>query len=355
MNNYIEIIKNAILFFPLIAFITSVPFILIEYHKYGSIHYFKTIIIYSFFLYLICAYFLIILPLPTHEYVASLTTPKTQLIPFKFIYDFFSNINIFKINKITDILFSTYFYVPLYNLFLTLPFGIYLRYYFKCNLKKTILYSFLLSLFFELTQLTGLYFIYERSYRLFDVDDLILNTIGGILGYFFASLFIKILPKREKIDESAKKHGKNVSGFKRCTSLILDMFIYFIITFCLSKVICYKYLHHIVFIVYYIIIPVLLKGSSLSQKFINLKVVNYNNQFSRISLIIRISVFLIIYVIAPSFLIKISSNHLDVFITIILICLMFLFYIIVFIKYLFTNKEMFYEKISKTKLISTIK
>ena len=33
------------------------------------------------------------------------------------------------------------------------------------------IFSFLLSLFFEVTQLTGLYFLYPGSYRLFDVDD----------------------------------------------------------------------------------------------------------------------------------------------------------------------------------------
>ncbi len=42
------------------------------------------------------------------------------------------------------------FGVPLF--LLVLPFGVYLRYYFKCSFLKTVLASFLLSLFFELTQ-----------------------------------------------------------------------------------------------------------------------------------------------------------------------------------------------------------
>ena len=70
-----------------------------------------------------------------------------------------------------------------YNILLTLPFGIYLRYYFNCSFKKTFFCTFLLTLFFELTQLSGLYGIYPRPYRLFDVDDLFLNTLGGIIGY----------------------------------------------------------------------------------------------------------------------------------------------------------------------------
>ena len=58
MNSYIDIIKTAIMFFPFIAFLISFPFILIQYHKYGSISLLKVLIIYSFTLYLLSAYFL---------------------------------------------------------------------------------------------------------------------------------------------------------------------------------------------------------------------------------------------------------------------------------------------------------
>ena len=59
-------------------------------------------------------------------------------------------------------------------------------------------------MFFELTQLTGLYFIYPKPYRLFDIDDLLLNTTGGVLGYFLFGLIEKHLPSRDKIDEDSK-------------------------------------------------------------------------------------------------------------------------------------------------------
>ena len=57
MQNYIEIIKNAILFFPIVAFFITIPYILIQYHKFGSVYYYRSIIVYSFILYLIVAYF----------------------------------------------------------------------------------------------------------------------------------------------------------------------------------------------------------------------------------------------------------------------------------------------------------
>ncbi|GAA0226871.1 hypothetical protein GCM10008921_09530 [Metaclostridioides mangenotii] len=66
-----------------------------------------------------------------------------------------------------------------------MPLGISLRYFFKRNLKQTLIITFLVSLFFELTQLTGLYGIYIAPYRIFDVDDLMLNKLGGYIGYLF--------------------------------------------------------------------------------------------------------------------------------------------------------------------------
>ena len=87
-----------------------------------------------------------------------------------------------------------YFYQVFYNILLTIPFGIYLRYYFNCSFKKTFILTFLLTLFFEGTQLSGLYGIYPRPYRLFDVDDLFLNTLGGIIGYGVTPIFSHFLP-----------------------------------------------------------------------------------------------------------------------------------------------------------------
>ena len=50
------------------------------------------------------------------------------------------------------------------------------------SLKRTVLYSFLLSLFYETSQITALFVIYPGPYRLADVEDLICNTMGGAAG-----------------------------------------------------------------------------------------------------------------------------------------------------------------------------
>ncbi len=354
MTDYLYDIKIAIFVFPVVAFLITIPFILINYHKYGSINFLKTILIYSFVLYLICAYFLVILPLPEKEFVNSLTTPRTQLIPFAFILDIIKNFS-FNLSFIK----TSYVYVPLFNILLTIPFGIYLRYYFKCSFKKTVLYTFLLSLFFELTQLSGLYGIYSRGYRLCDVDDLIQNTCGGFLGYFFGGIVMKFMPSIEKINDDALDNGKKVSGFKRFTSLTLDLFISTCTFLVVSIFWDNKYLLRIIIGLYFIVTPIILKGT-LAQKWLNLKVVDKEGNFSIIKIYWRYLIFIIIYILIPFGSIYLISKFYNdnTIIGIILLCLTGIYliiYMISFIKYFFTKKEMLYEKISKTKLISTIK
>ena len=87
MNAYSIPIQFAIITFPFIAFILTIPFLIYQYRKYGAIPILKSIIFYSFILYLITAFFMVILPLPSMEYVSNLKTAYAQLKPFQFIED----------------------------------------------------------------------------------------------------------------------------------------------------------------------------------------------------------------------------------------------------------------------------
>lgn len=355
---YISVINYAIIFFPFIALLFTMPFILSQYHKYGSISLLKAIITYLFVFYLICAYFLVILPLPTIEEVTRLTTPQIQPIPFEFMIDFIKHTSFDITNYHTYIkaIKESYFYVPMFNILLTIPFGFFLRYYFKCNIKTTIIYTFLLSLFFELTQLTGLYFIYPRGYRLCDIDDLILNTLGGFIGFLISKPLINILPKIDNINENAIEKGKIISGPRRTLAFLLDLFILFIIEIITIIIFEYNtYLSLTIAITYFVIIPIFL--NTPGKKYLNIKVLDYNENKNIPRIILRKILFILIYIIIPILIFKITinSNGIAALLGLITLGNIFILYSITTIKYIFTGKDMLYEKLSKTKLVSTIK
>ncbi|MCY8053333.1 VanZ family protein [Bacillus inaquosorum] len=92
------------------------------------------------------------------------------------------------------------------NLILLLPVGLLFPLLFKKlnNVKRILLTGFIISLFIELAQLS--ISVYIRSvYRSFDVDDLILNTLGTVIGYwlfFILSMFYKRVTYRFKSNTS---------------------------------------------------------------------------------------------------------------------------------------------------------
>lgn len=363
--NYLSIIKIALITFPFIAFLITLPYVLKEYHKYGSVYWYRALIIYSFILYLLTAYFLVILPLPSREEVMALTTPTTQLIPFNFITDFINNSG-FVLNDFSTYitaLKSSQFIVPVFNIILTIPFGAYLHYYFKFSFKRTVLWSFLLSLFFELTQVTGLYFIYPRGYRLFDVDDLILNTFGGLVGYFVGSLLLKFLPDREEIDDTAKALGRKVSIIRRSLAYCLDWFIATIIFVIINTIFNFStnFSHYLIFMgAYFILLPYFFKGQTLGCKFLKIKIVSTKSEkLSLLQMILRTALFYLGYVVLPIILLIICSNIISylsdtilVYSVLLVLLFIFIYYVICFFK-LAVSKKIFYEKWSKTRMVST--
>lgn len=71
------------------------------------------------------------------------------------------------------------------NVILFLPYGFFMTYYLKLDRLKSILgLSLLISLTIETTQL--------MIGRVFDIDDIILNVIGGIVGFYIYKLMEKI-------------------------------------------------------------------------------------------------------------------------------------------------------------------
>lgn len=369
MSSYFTSVQVAFLIFPFVALLITLPYILLQYHKYGSVHFFRTTIIYSFILYLMIMYFLVILPLPSINYVSKLTTPTTQLIPFQFVFDMIHG----TIFSITDL--STYlptlkspaFYTVIFNIFLFVPLGIYLRYYFKCSFFKTIIICFLVSLFFELTQLSGLYGIYPRAYRLFDVDDLIINTTGGIIGYYLTPILYLFLPSRDKIDELSYENGKQVSFFRRIIAFIIDFFIVVFINTIIYLFISYEYQKTIPIIIcfYYIIIPWILNGRTVGKFVVQLKLATKENESPKLyQYIIRYGLLYFVLLPTPFYIIELfkicplSVWYLQIVCLLIIIILAVLyikFWIQLFLLIITKKEYLSYAKYSNTINISTIK
>ena len=109
------------------------------------------------------------------------------------------------------------------NVVMLMPLGFYLHYYFRLSLRTTVIIGLGASLFFELTQLTGLYFIYPKAYRFTQMDDLIANTLGALLGWVITPLLALVLPSREEIDRISYEKGEHVTVVRRAFAALTDV------------------------------------------------------------------------------------------------------------------------------------
>lgn len=374
MASYIEPIKTALFIFPIIAFLFTLPYIVYHYRKYGAIPAFRTIVVYSLVLYLISAYFLVILPLPPIEQVMKSTLPRVQLVPFQFIADMATKSPLILSDSSTYLkaLGDATVYQVFYNIVLLFPFGFYLRYYFKCSWVKTIFYSFLLSLFFEVTQLSGLYGIYPRNYRLFDVDDLIINTFGGWIGYVFTPFISIFLPSRDKLDQESYERGKQVSYLRRLCAFVLDWMIILLtypIVVILSRYISvlnsYGVLQYVIIIIFYfIVIPMLCNDQTLGKKFFKIKIERTDGEkISWENYIVRYGILYFFFLPSP-FIFTLMLGYVPtqsfplsiLYLGIMLFFLgMFLYGMVQAIYARLTGERiLYYEKWSHTKTVSTI-
>ena len=352
MEVYLESIKTAFLIFPFLAFLITLPYLLLQYHKYGSVPLIRSSIVYTFILYLLTAYFLVILPLPSKEEVLMMPTKIPQLIPFDFIGDF---VEVFKeTSGVLSFLKSPIVYTTLFNIAITIPFGIYLRYYFKKKWYTTIIYTFLLSLYFEITQLTGLYGLYPKAYRLFDVDDLIINTLGGLIGYLITPIVTIFLPDREEIDKISYKRGKVVSIYRRFLAFLIDIFIFATIMFIilvLSNFNDFILPLIITTTLYYIILPTI-TSHTLGKYLVKIKLES-KNKYKHLSIFIRQVILYFGIVFGPLIFIELNQ-YINGLIILFYILFVIYAYFEIFLKFFGRKKPLIYERLTKTENISTV-
>lgn len=371
MGGYIEALEQAAILFPILAVLFTIPYIAWNYHKYGSVLSLRILIVYSFILYMLCAYCLVILPLPTGEAAANLSGHQAQLVPFTFLGDIAreSDAVLSQPRTWLTVFNSNAFLTTLFNLFLTMPFGMYLRYYFRCGWKRTLVYSLLLSLFFELTQLSGLYFIYPGSYRLFDVDDLIVNTCGSMIGFVLARIAMRFLPSREELDRESFVRGRRVSLLRRIVAFIYDEIAYavlFIVVFLIWTAnfgTMSVWVYALIWLAYFALCPIVLRGQTIGHRLTKLRIVSSGGgRVHWYQYALRYTLLFVLLVIAPvalnwsiSFLAgRGLLGELAAVLAYGIVDGGYLFLLLFEAARMAMRRQLFYELWSKTKLISTV-
>ncbi|MDR2508790.1 MAG: VanZ family protein [Candidatus Ancillula sp.] len=190
LSNFSASFKMALIIWPFVGVLLTIPMLTFHYIKYHRLPLIRVGVSYLFILYAIGIFFAFTLyPFPEDFQVAcSSMVEKVQLIPFYMAVSILHDTG----RAILQVLLNLVFFLPL---------GVFLRNFWGRKIGTSIGIILASSLLVEALQLTHMFGILPCQYRLFDVDDLIVNTLGGILGFMLAK-YLPDLSKAQKFFEN---------------------------------------------------------------------------------------------------------------------------------------------------------
>lgn len=207
LANYSGNFQIALMLWPVISAMLTLPILAYLYHRDGRLRMGSVLTTYLAVLYLLGIGCFTLWPLPTGDEGLGITYGvAANFDPLAFVGD------------IAKDGWKAVFQL-LFNMVLFLPLGFIAGRFLHMQLPSTLMLSLALSALIEIAQFTGLFGIYPYAYRCCDVDDLVTNVVGGMLGWLLASAFERVIPHRTETVKVTKHPGI----VRRCVALWIDL------------------------------------------------------------------------------------------------------------------------------------
>ncbi|WP_165570399.1 VanZ family protein [Aeromicrobium sp. IC_218] len=108
------------------------------------------------------------------------------------------------------------------NVVLFVPWGVLARRFLGLSLVTSVLSGFVASTLIELSQYTGLFGLIGCSYRVGDVDDVLTNTAGALLGATLAPAVLGWMPGSAELHED-RGRARPVTVWRRWSAMVVDL------------------------------------------------------------------------------------------------------------------------------------
>ncbi|RBP99657.1 VanZ family protein [Bifidobacterium xylocopae] len=169
---------------PFASLLLTLPVLALIYHRYHRLRLAAALTAYLTILYLLALVCFTLWPMPDDRAAFCAGHHLSpQLDPLHFLTDLTTG----GLGALLQIGFNIVFFLPL---------GYIMGRVLRWRLRLALPVGFLVSLTIETAQLTGVFGLIGCAYRLFDVDDLLWNTTGAIVGFACAALINRLAPPR---------------------------------------------------------------------------------------------------------------------------------------------------------------
>lgn len=221
MASYWETARTGFLAFVGIGLLVLVPLVSLHYWRFGRVEPRRAFVLYGLLAYGLVALALIFLPFPDDPARVCQGEQMLSTVPFQWWTDMNNNMAANGRSGVLAMVQSQAFQQQLFNVALFVPLGVVLRKAYGKGPLAVIAIALGLSLAVEVVQYTGNFGYYACPYRIADVDDLISNTFGGLLGWMVGPAAL-VVPRVPGSDESSAPLG-TVTVPRRLLGLVAEL------------------------------------------------------------------------------------------------------------------------------------
>lgn len=174
-----------------LALVLLVPYVGVQYRRRGTLGPGRVLLSFATLVYALALVAYVLLPLPeVGPDFCRVHGVDPQLRPFQFVADIIRE----GAGSPSALVTNAAVLGVAFNVMLFIPFGALFRHLSGRGIAITTFAGATTSLLVELTQLTGVWSLFPCAYRLFDIDDLITNTIGALIGATVVEPLLRSLP-----------------------------------------------------------------------------------------------------------------------------------------------------------------
>jgi glycopeptide antibiotics resistance protein len=226
LSSYLDNVRTGFLAFVGIGALVLLPLIALHYYRFGRIEPRRGLVLYGLLAYGLVALALIFLPFPARSEVCQ-GDQMLSTVPFQWVTDMRNNMAAYGRSGIGAMATSTAFIQQAFNAALFVPLGIVLRKAFGKGVAAVACIGLGASLMIEVVQYTGNFGVYDCPYRIADVDDLISNTFGSLLGWMIAPMAI-VVPVLQSSEEAVARPG-TVSVPRKTVAFLAELFVFVVL------------------------------------------------------------------------------------------------------------------------------
>ncbi|MDR3069632.1 MAG: VanZ family protein [Propionibacteriaceae bacterium] len=204
----------AIIIGAVLAVLAFIPTVAVRYRRAGTFRFIDIVLLLLVAIYGVALWTYTLIPLPESM---NYRCVGSNFLPLAFINDI-------RDDPATSLLHNRALFQVVFNVIFFMPLGFFVRTLTRWKWVVAAIVGLIISTLIETTQLTGIWGMYPCAFRTFDIDDLITNTLGALIGALAAVPFALIFGGRRKpVVATVVSFGRRLLGV--LIDLMLIMFV----------------------------------------------------------------------------------------------------------------------------------